>query len=155
MMEGGGLDSLAVAWQYPGQELEVIPARFSMMTRPIPSTNTTISTPIHIVEQQVDSNATSAVPDTTVLQPTTIYDAGKAAPQFSILMAFVDAAGLADLVSGSGPITVLGLCEIFVKHIRSRNISFKLSFFVCSFVFHTQPRPMIHGKPSPSPFQRV
>jgi hypothetical protein len=113
MQEGGGLDSLAIAWQYPGHALEVIPARFSMMTRPNPAT-TTNSTSTDMIEQPVDSNTTSAVPDTAVLQPTTIYDAGEAAPQFSILMAFVDAAGLTDLVSGSGPITVLGPCEIFV-----------------------------------------
>ena len=76
------------------------------------------------MEQQVDSNTTSALTDTTVLQPTTIYDAGKAAPQFSILIAFVDAAGLTDLVSGSDLITVLGPCEMFVTHIRSRYTSF-------------------------------
>ena len=123
MKEGKFYDSLAIAWQYPGHELEIIPARFSMMKRPNPATNTN-STSTDTMEQQVDSNTTSTVPDTAVLQPTTIYDAGKAAPQFSILMALVDAAGLADLVSGPGPITVLGLYEIFLKHIQPRYNSF-------------------------------
>jgi hypothetical protein len=34
MKEQYGRDNLAVAWQYPGQELEVIPARYSRMTSP-------------------------------------------------------------------------------------------------------------------------
>jgi uncharacterized surface protein with fasciclin (FAS1) repeats len=103
MKESLGSDSLAIAWQYPGHALEVIPARYSTMTRPIP--NTTNSK----VEQPVDANETNAVSDVAVVQPVTIYDAGKAGSGFSILMAFVDAAGLADLVSGPGPITVLGV----------------------------------------------
>ena len=57
----------------------------------------------------MDANATSALSDTAVVQTVTIYDPGKAAQILSILMAFVDAAGLADLVSGPGPITVLGM----------------------------------------------
>jgi uncharacterized surface protein with fasciclin (FAS1) repeats len=59
----------------------------------------------------VDANATSALSDTAVVQTVTVYDAGKATPNFSILMAFVDVAGLADLVSGPGPITVLGMYD--------------------------------------------
>jgi hypothetical protein len=34
MKEAHGRDNLAVAWQYPGQALEVIPARYSRMTSP-------------------------------------------------------------------------------------------------------------------------
>ena len=34
MKEGGGGDFLAIAWQYPGQELEVVPATYSRVTRP-------------------------------------------------------------------------------------------------------------------------
>ena len=34
MKETSNTDHLAVAWQYPGQALEVIPARYSRMTRP-------------------------------------------------------------------------------------------------------------------------
>jgi hypothetical protein len=108
MKEGGSFDHLAIAWQYPGQALEVIPARFSMNTRPPPATNT-VTAPTDTAAQPVDANATSALSDTAVVQTVTIYDAGKAAISFSILMAFVDAAGLADLVSGPGPITVLGM----------------------------------------------
>jgi hypothetical protein len=108
MKEGSHFDHLAIAWQYPGQALEVISARFSLNTRPPPSTNT-VSAPTDTVAQPVDANATSALSDTAVVQTVTVYDAGKATPNFSILMAFVDAAGLADLVSGPGPITVLGM----------------------------------------------
>ena len=108
MKEGCHFDHLAIAWQYPGQALEVIPARFSVNTRPPPSTNT-VPAPTDTVAQPVDANATSALSDTAVVQTVTIYDAGKAAPNFSILIAFVDAAGLSDLVSGPGPITVLGM----------------------------------------------
>lgn len=101
-------DHLAIAWQYPGQALEVIPARYSMITRPTPATNTT-SAPFDMVDEQpVDANASGVLPDTAVVQTVSIYDVGKADPFFSTLMAFVDAAGLADLVSGPGPITVLG-----------------------------------------------
>ena len=32
--DGYGNANLAIAWQYPGQELEVIPANYSVMTRP-------------------------------------------------------------------------------------------------------------------------
>ena len=102
MKESLGSDSLAVAWQYPGHALEVIPARYSTMTRPTPNTTNSV------VEQPVDANVTNAVSDVAVVQPVTIYDAGKAGSGFSILT-FVDAAGLADLVSGPGPITVLGV----------------------------------------------
>ena len=108
MKEGYGSDHLAIAWHYPGQELEVIPAKFSMMTRPPPATNT-VPAPTDTASQPVDANATSALSDSAVVQTVTIYDAGKAATSFSILMAFVDAAGLADLVSGPSPITVLGM----------------------------------------------
>jgi uncharacterized surface protein with fasciclin (FAS1) repeats len=108
MKEDTGLDSLAIAWQYPGHALEVIPARYSTMTRPIPNT-TYITTSTDISQQPTDANETNAVSDVAVVQPVTIYDAGKAGPTFSILMAFVDAAGLVDLVSGPGPITVLGV----------------------------------------------
>ena len=108
MKEGRGSDGLAIAWQYPGHALEVIPARYSTMTRP--TTNTTyITTSTDTSEQPVDANENNAVSDVAVVQPVTIYDAGKAGPTFSILMAFVDAAGLVDLVSGPGPITVLGV----------------------------------------------
>jgi uncharacterized surface protein with fasciclin (FAS1) repeats len=108
MKEIRGYDGLAIAWQYPDHALEVIPARFSKMTRPTPNTtNIFIST--DMVQQPVDDNETNAVSDAAVVQPVTIYDAGKAGPTFSILMAFVDAAGLVDLVSGPGPITVLGV----------------------------------------------
>ena len=31
MKEGGGNDHLAIAWEYPGQSLEVIPANFSLV----------------------------------------------------------------------------------------------------------------------------
>jgi hypothetical protein len=31
MKEGGANDNLAIAWQYPGQSREVIPARFSLV----------------------------------------------------------------------------------------------------------------------------
>ena len=34
MKENSNIDNLAIAWQYPGQVLEVIPARYSRMTRP-------------------------------------------------------------------------------------------------------------------------
>jgi hypothetical protein len=34
MKENSNTDHLSVAWQYPGQALEVIPARHSRMTRP-------------------------------------------------------------------------------------------------------------------------
>jgi hypothetical protein len=34
MKENSNSDHLAVAWQYLGQALEVIPARYSRMTRP-------------------------------------------------------------------------------------------------------------------------
>ena len=78
------------------------------MTRPIPNT-TYITTSTDISQQPTDANETNAVSDVAVVQPVTIYDAGKAGPTFSILMAFVDAAGLVDLVSGPGPITVLGV----------------------------------------------
>ncbi|KAL3806287.1 hypothetical protein ACHAXA_005787 [Cyclostephanos tholiformis] len=105
MKELRGQDGLAIAWQYPGRALEIIPARFSMMTRPIPNNNT-ISTSTDMTEQPMDANVTDAA-DAAVVQPVTIYDAGKGGQGFSILMAFVDAAGLVDLVSGPGPITVL------------------------------------------------
>ena len=109
MKELRGQDGLAIAWQYPGRALEIIPARFSMMTRPIPNNNT-ISTSTDMTEQPMDANVTDAA-DAAVVQPVTIYDAGKGGQGFSILMAFVDAAGLVDLVSGPGPITVLGVYE--------------------------------------------
>ena len=108
MKERYGSDHLAIAWHYPGQELEVIPAKFSMMTRPPPATNT-VPTPTDTALQPVDANLTSALSDTAVVQTVSIYDAGKALPTFAILMAFIDAAGLADLVSGPGSITVLGM----------------------------------------------
>jgi len=59
------------------------------------------TTPInkHCVCSNLDANATSALSDTAVVQTVTIYDPGKAAQILSILMAFVDAAGLADLLS--------------------------------------------------------
>lgn len=38
MKEGSGGDNLAIAWQYPGQALEVIPASYSVMTKPTPVT---------------------------------------------------------------------------------------------------------------------
>jgi uncharacterized surface protein with fasciclin (FAS1) repeats len=82
-----------------------------MITRPLPATNT-LPAPTAMVAQPVDANATSVLSDTAVVQTVTIYDAGKAAPQFSVLIAFVDAAGLADLVSGPGPMTILGMCEM-------------------------------------------
>ena len=122
-MEDIRSDHLAVAWQYPGQALEIIPARYSMITRPTPGTNTT-SAPIGMVEQPDCANASSTLPDEAVVQPDSIYDVGKAGPQFSTLMAFVDAVGLADLVSGPGPITVLGVYEIdfycVCGHVRFR-----------------------------------
>jgi len=34
MKESSVLDNLAIAWQYPGQELEVVPATYSRVTRP-------------------------------------------------------------------------------------------------------------------------
>ena len=34
MKEGGGNDSLAIAWQYPGQPRVVVPAEFSRVTNP-------------------------------------------------------------------------------------------------------------------------
>ena len=34
MKEGGGNDHLAIAWEYPGQPLEVIPAKFSRKDSP-------------------------------------------------------------------------------------------------------------------------
>ena len=34
MKEISDTDNLAIAWKYPGQALEVIPARYSRMTRP-------------------------------------------------------------------------------------------------------------------------
>jgi hypothetical protein len=34
MKDGEGGDFLAIAWQYPGQEFEVIPAYYSRVTRP-------------------------------------------------------------------------------------------------------------------------
>ena len=34
MKEGGGDDNLAIAWRYPGQELQVIPAKYSRITNP-------------------------------------------------------------------------------------------------------------------------
>jgi endoglucanase len=34
MKEGGGGDNLAIAWEYPGQRREVIPARFSRVANP-------------------------------------------------------------------------------------------------------------------------
>jgi hypothetical protein len=34
MKEAYGRNTLAIAWQYPGQELEVIPATNCTMTRP-------------------------------------------------------------------------------------------------------------------------
>lgn len=86
-------DHLAIAWQYPGQALEVIPARYSMITRPTPATNTT-SAPFDMVDEQpVDANASGVLPDTAVVQTVSIYDAGKADPFFSTLMAFVECQG--------------------------------------------------------------
>ncbi len=38
MKEGGGGDNLAIAWQYPGQAQEVIPASYSLMTKPAQAT---------------------------------------------------------------------------------------------------------------------
>jgi hypothetical protein len=122
MKELRGQDGLAIAWQYPGRALEIIPARFSMMTRPIPNNNT-ISTSTDMTEQPMDANVTDAA-DAAVVQPVTIYDAGKGGQGFSILMAFVDAAGLVDLVSGPGPITVLGVYEKDVYHIWSHTLLF-------------------------------
>ena len=82
-----------------------------MITRPTPAANTTTA-PFDIVDEQpVGASAFGVLPDTAVVQTVSIYDAGKAGPNFSTLMAFVDAAGLADLVSGPGPITVLGVYE--------------------------------------------
>jgi hypothetical protein len=34
MKEASGYDNFAIAWNYTGQELEVIPVTFSRMTRP-------------------------------------------------------------------------------------------------------------------------
>jgi hypothetical protein len=34
MMEANGHDHLAIAWQYPGQELEIIPGWYSRTTKP-------------------------------------------------------------------------------------------------------------------------
>jgi hypothetical protein len=34
MKEMSNFDNLAIAWQYPGQRIEVIPAHSSRMTRP-------------------------------------------------------------------------------------------------------------------------
>jgi hypothetical protein len=34
MKEISGSDNLAIAWQYPGQAMKVIPAHYSRMTRP-------------------------------------------------------------------------------------------------------------------------
>ena len=82
-----------------------------MITRPTPAANTTSASIDMVDEQPVDANASGVLPDTAVVQAVSIYDVGKADPFFSILMAFVDAAGLADLVSGPGPITVLGVYE--------------------------------------------
>jgi hypothetical protein len=65
-------DHLAIAWQYPGQALEVIPARYSMITRPTPATNTT-SAPFDMVDEQpVDANASGVLPDTVKLFPYTM-----------------------------------------------------------------------------------
>ena len=38
MKEGVGNDNLAIAWEYPGQTLEVIPAKFSRIINPTPCT---------------------------------------------------------------------------------------------------------------------
>jgi uncharacterized surface protein with fasciclin (FAS1) repeats len=111
MKEEMHADHLAIAWQYPGQALEIIPARYSMITRPTPAANTTSAPFAMVDEQPVDANASGVLPDTAVVQTVSIYDVGKADFFFSTLMAFVDAAGLADLVSGPGPITVLGVYE--------------------------------------------
>ena len=35
MKEKSHSDNLAIGWRYPGQALEVVPARYSRMTRPI------------------------------------------------------------------------------------------------------------------------
>jgi hypothetical protein len=61
----------------------------------------------------VDANA----PGTVILEPSvvqdmSIYDAAKAAHQFNVLMAFADAVGLSDFVSGPGPMTILGAYNI-------------------------------------------
>jgi hypothetical protein len=47
-----------------------------MMTRPIPTANITST---DMIEQQVDATTTT-VPNTALVQPVTIYDAGKADP---------------------------------------------------------------------------
>ena len=62
MKEEMHADHLAIAWQYPGQALEVIPARYSMITRPTPATNIT-SAPFDMVDEQpVDANASGVLP---------------------------------------------------------------------------------------------
>lgn len=150
-----GQDTLAIAWQRPGHVLEVIPARFSMMTRPTPNTN--VSTSADIVEQPVDANETNAVSDVAVVQSQTIYDVGKAGEGFSILMAFVDAAGLADLVSGPGPITVLGVYELVVGHFDgfvSYSVSPNLIGSLNLDQSQMQPHPMLNGNHTPTLFRR-
>ena len=44
--ELGGGDYLAIAWEYPGQKLEVIPSRYSCMTNP--SLDLSISVPTNL-----------------------------------------------------------------------------------------------------------
>ncbi len=43
MKEGVGLDNLAIAWQYPGQQRVVIPAKFSRLA---PKTEVAQPTPV-------------------------------------------------------------------------------------------------------------
>ncbi len=144
MKEDTGLDHLVIAWQYPGHALEVIPARFSTMTRPTPNT-TNISTSTDMVEQQVDANETNAVSDEAVVQPVTLYYAAKVTPAFSTLSAFIDAAGVDDVLSGPGPITALGVykMEMHVGHFCG-HVCLPCCFVIFE-ISHTQLCPIMYG----------
>ena len=80
-----------------------------MTTRPALNA-TNISTSTDMVEQPVDTNQTNI--DEAVVQPVPMYYAAQVVPTFSTLLAFLDTSGAADVVSGPGPITALGVYSI-------------------------------------------
>ena len=56
----------------------------------------------------VDPAPTTAAPPVDATAAPTIYDLGASDPNFSILVSLVDAAGLAEVVQGPGPLTLFG-----------------------------------------------
>ena len=76
MKEGREGDNLAIAWQYPGQSREVIPARFSLVENvkeqveptPLPTKVPTAKTPTKVPTMKIETG--SPTDDPTSNAPT-------------------------------------------------------------------------------------